>query len=114
MTVTLPEHKVGKLVRETALVDCEIDVMTPEGTHDIDKWDVLKNATLDTVEFDGDNYDHVICHYKYEVTIQEQTSRASRLQPAGYKNHSCETWVSIWWDLDPSSMPEVHIEVHEP
>jgi len=113
MTVELPEDKLGEMLREQAKLDGQVDVLAPEGA-EVDKWDIIGNAELDTVEYDGDNYDHLIGHFKTETRIQEKVARATHWQPAEYKNHYCETWVSIWWDMDPESSPEVHIEVTSP
>ena len=112
--VDVPAEKLAELARETALLDCEMRALTPEGCHDIDEWDVLRNAELDVVEYDDDNYDMLVCHFDAEVTISECVARRTHWQPAEYKNHHCETWVTIWWDMDPNSNPEVEIEVLGP
>lgn len=107
----IPQAKLGELCRDMALIDGEVNVLAPEGTTDqVDKWETIDTAELDCVEWverDG----MVAAHFKTETRIEEKVRRATGIEPAEYRNHYLETWVSIWWDLDPESSVNVDIEV---
>lgn len=108
----MPATKVGEMVRKQALLDCEINIMAPEGAEDdFDKWDVIKEAELQDVE-----YAHGDLHtwFEDEVTLQERVAAATHHQPAEYKNHRVKARMSITWDLDPEEEPFVEIEVEHP
>ena len=109
-TIALPVDKVVEFVREMCLMDCRIEVSKPEFV-DLDKWTVIKEAECNDIE-----YAHGDLHIwlEDETRWEEKVARATRWQPAEYKNHYLQVWVGIAWDMGAESLPTVHIEVEHP
>ena len=108
-TVPIPEDALGEFVREQIKLDCELRVMAPEGVG-IDEWEHIDTADLRYVEYaDGDRP----AAFDSETTIQERVRRATRWEPAEYRNHDADVLISVVWDMDPESQPSVDIEVVE-
>lgn len=59
----------------------------------------------------------VTAFLEFEKTVSERTSRATRWQPAEYKNHSVPVIVEVtlYFEDDPSeySFPETEVLVHQ-
>lgn len=106
-TTRLPTDRLGEMARQQALLDSDPRVLAPDGV-DVDVWATLKEAEITDVRWeDGD------LHVWMETTThaQERIRRASRKQPAEYRNHDLDTHVTIMWGLDPEESPGVDIEV---
>jgi hypothetical protein len=109
-TTDVPKAVLGEYAREMALCDGEVRVHAPEGA-DVDKWAIIKEAKLEDTRWeDGDL--HV--WFETETRIQERVARATHRQPAEYRNHYVDTFVTIVWDLDVESDVHVDIEVMHP
>lgn len=106
----IPDTVLAEMARKQARLDSEIRVLAPDGI-DVDKWDAIQDATLDKVAYeDGDL--HV--WLKTTTLVQEQLASATHWEPAEYRNHDCETHVSIMWSMDPEDGALVDIEVMDP
>jgi len=110
-TTEIPNDKLATLLIEQAKLDCELDVHTPEQIIDPEPWEWLDTASVDTVEADFDNYDHVIVHLSGETNFQEKKYAATHTDPAAYENVPCVVEISIWWDFEEK--PEMGVEVYE-
>ena len=109
-TTDIPKEVLGEYAREMAICDGEVRIHAPEYV-DIDKLDIIKEASLEDTEWeDGDL--HV--WFETETRIQERVARKTHWQPAEYKNHYVDTFVSIVWDLRAESTVHVDIEVMHP
>lgn len=108
-TVRLPTERVAAMARQQALLDSDPRVLAPEGVDvDVDVWATIDEAEVTDVRWeDGDL--HV--WLETETHVSERVRRASRLQPAEYRNHDLTTHVNIMWNLDPETNPSVQIEV---
>ena len=105
--VALPEDALAEFVREQVKLDCDLTVSAPAGAT-IDEWEHIDRADTDYAEYhDGD----VMVAYESETTLQRRTARATRRQPAEYAHDDARVLISVVWDLDPASLPDVHIEV---
>lgn len=106
----LPTDAVAEHVRQQCLLDSDPQVLAPEGA-EVDVWDTIKEASVEDVRWeDGDL--HV--WMETETRLQERIARATRRQPAEYRNHYCRTHVGVVWSFDPEESPDVTIEVESP
>ena len=108
----IPDEQLATLAVETAKMDCDMRVMTPEGMQDFDEWDALGEATVDTAEWVTDD-ELLAVHLEGSTYYSVRTHRATRTDPAAYKNVDCTVQITIWWSLDPTENPVVDIEVFE-
>ena len=108
-TVELPVDVLAEHVRQQCLLDCEIDVLAPEGV-DVDKWDTIQEASVEWVEYVGDDGElHAV--FETETHAQKRISRATRHQPTEYEYHHLTTFVNVVWNFNPESTPHVEIAV---
>ena len=105
--VALPEDMVAEFVREQVKLDCEITVSAPEGAT-IDEWEHIDRAGVEYAEYDDGD---LMVAFESETTLQRRTARATRHHPAEYAHDDARVLISVVWDLDPATLPDVHIEV---
>ena len=113
MSIEIPEDTLAKLLISEAKLDAKLNVHTPEEITDPEPWEWLDTASVDTVEADFDNYDHVIVHLESETGYHKKAAASTRINPAAYEYVPCKVNLSIWWDLDPETQPELNIEVYK-
>ena len=102
-------EKMAELMRNFALQDCEIRFLCyNDYSDDVDKWDILKEATFKDIE-----YAHGDIHvwFTYEFTVSKHVARATRWQPAEYKNVPHIAYMSINWSMVFEDDIYVDIEV---
>ena len=109
----VPDSVLGELARETAQMDCEMYVGTPDGV-DVDKsakWDLLQEADLDTTEWVDDGG---LCVYLNNTYAHEyQKYAATRIDPPAYETVELNVEISISWSMDVADNPVVHMEIYE-
>ena len=108
-TVAVPEDTLAEFVREQVKLDCELRVHAPEGV-EIDEWEHIDTADVEYVEY---AHDDLHAAFESETTIKERTHRATRWEPAAYKHHDADVLIAVTWDMDPTTLPIVDIEVVE-
>lgn len=107
--VELPTDVLAEHIRKQLLLDCDLDVLAPEGV-DVDVWDTIRDADVKYVEYVPEDSElHAV--FETETHAQKRVARATHWEPAEYENHYLETFVNVVWDFDPEHNPDVEIEV---
>jgi len=99
-TVALPRDALAEHVREQIKLDSDIREHTREGV-DIDTWEHIDTATLEDLRWeDGDLH----AWFESETTVSEKIARATRHQPAEYRNHDADVLIGVVWDFGAESV----------
>lgn len=110
----VPDSVLGALIRETAKMDCEMHVGTPEGVElsdRHDRWELFAEADLETTEWVDDG--GLCAYYSNTYDHQYQKYAATRTDPAAYETVELNVEISVSWSMDTADKPVVHIEVYE-
>jgi len=107
----IPDNVLADLAVEECLMDCEFYISTPDGIDTPDKWDLLREATLDATEW-VDEYG-LLVYLSTTFDHQYETHRATRLNPAEYDTVEMTAEISITWSMAVEDTPDVHMEFYE-
>jgi len=108
----VPDSVLGELVRQEALRDCELHVVSPDGVDIPNQWDLLREATVNTTEWIPEDAELNV-FYETTTTVEREKYPSTRNDPAAFETFEFEVMISATWSMDAHENPVVDIEVYE-